>query len=519
MKRTVILIILDGWGIGRQDQSNPIYESKPKNIEYIKRNFPSGSLQASGIAVGLPWEEEGNSEVGHLTIGAGKVLYQHFPRISLSIRDGSFFQNAELKKAFEHAKQNQSSVNMAGLLTQGNVHASLEHLEGLLEFAAKEGVKEVNLHLFTDGKDSPPKSVLELLKKLKEIVAKRGVGCIASLSGRYYAMERDQHWDRTERAYKVLTGEGELAADMEELLQKKSFARNLNEEFLEPSLVGLQNRGVKDNDSLIFFNFREDSMRQITEAFVNPQFEKFPVKNFKNLYVVTMTQYQESFVAPVAFPPEKTENSLGKVLEAYGKTQLRIAETEKYAHVTYFFNGFRDNPFKGEYRVLIPSRNVARHDQFPEMMATAITDRVLGAINESAYDFVLVNYANADIVAHTGNYEATLRAIQTIDLQLGLLLRTALNQNHIVLITSDHGNAERLIDPLTGLPETKHDPNPVPVYLVAREFQKAKSEFEARLAEAESVGILADVAPTILELMKIPKPKEMTGQSFLGLLK
>lgn len=518
MKRVVILMIIDGWGIGRPDQTNPQHQAKLPNIDYIKRHFPAGALQASGIAVGLPWDEEGNSEVGHLTIGAGRILYQHFPRISLSIRDGSFFQNPALKKAFEHAKSNQSAVNLAGLLTEGNVHASLEHLEALLRFAAKEGVKNVNIHLFTDGKDSPPKSALKLLKNLQETISKTGVGAIASISGRYYAMERDQHWDRTELAYKVLTGQDHVVPDAESTL-KKLEERNFNEEFLEPVLVGDENHGIKDNDALIFFNFREDSMRQITETFLNPAFDKFSVKKFNNLYVAAMTRYQDKFPAAVAFPPEKSEMPLGKVLEENGRLQMRIAETEKYAHITYFFNGLREKPFEDEYRVLIPSLNVARHEQFPKMMASAITDRVISSLTENAFDFILINYANADIIAHTGNFEATMEAVETIDEQVGMILKAVLDQNHILLITSDHGNSERLLDPLTAMPETKHDPSPVPIYLIAKELQKNKSEFVIRLAEAEVIGLLSDVAPTVLEIMGLPKPEEMTGQSLIQLLK
>lgn len=518
MKQTTTLVILDGWGIGRPDQSNPLHVAKLANIDFIKKNFPSGALQASGIAVGLPWEEEGNSEVGHLTIGAGKVIYQHFPRITLAIRDGSFFKNQELRQACEHAKKNRSALHLVGLLTQGSVHASFDHLEALLALAKKEGVPEVNLHLFTDGKDSAPKSAPELLEKLKAAIKKNGVGAIASLSGRYFALDRDQHWDRTERVYRVLTGEGELAPDAEAPFQK-IFARNLNEEFLEPTLVGPQNRGIKENDAVIFFNFREDSMRQLAEAFADRQFKDFPVKNPQNLYLVTLTRYSEKLPLPAAFQPGKNEMPLGKVLEIHKKTQLRITETEKYAHVTYFFNGFRDAPFEGEYRVLIPSQNVSRHDQYPEMMAPAITERAVSSLKDHAFDFILINYANPDVIAHTGNYEATVKAVETVDAQIGLLVKTALEQNQILIITSDHGNAERLLSPLTGLAETKHDPNPVPLYLVAKEFQRPRSETKIREAESEIVGILADVAPTVLALMNIPKPKEMTGQNLLKFLK
>ncbi|MEK7146735.1 MAG: 2,3-bisphosphoglycerate-independent phosphoglycerate mutase [Patescibacteria group bacterium] len=519
MKRTLILTILDGWGIGKPDISNPIHNAKLKNIQYLKEHYLLGALQASGIAVGLPWGEEGNSEVGHLTIGAGKVLYQHFPRISLAIRDNSFFENKVLKDAFSFAAKNNSAVNLIGLLTEGNVHASFEHLAGLVEMAAREKIGKLNFHLFADGKDGPPRSVVSLLGKLDDIINKHKVGVLASLSGRYYAMDREGYWDRTEQAYKVIVGEGEAAeADPKTILQK-TFERGLNEEFFRPKLFGSPEFGVRENDAVIFFNFREDSMRQIAESFINPNFQRFAAKQFKNVYFCSLTKYRDNFTMPVAFPPERVDAPLGKVFENNGKNQLRLAETEKYAHVTYFFNGLRDAPFDGEFRVLIPSRNVARMDQAPEMMAAAITDRIVSSLGEGGYDFILVNLANADVIAHTGNYDATFAAVKTIDESLGVIYKTVKEQNYIWVITADHGNAERLFDPLTALPETKHDPNPVPVIVVAKEFERLKTADEVRAIENESVGILADVSPTILDLLNIAKPKEMTGQSLLKFLR
>jgi len=536
VKKTVLLVILDGWGIGTHDESNPIYAVKPQIIESIKRIFPIGCLQASGIAIGLPWGEEGNSEVGHLTLGAGKVLYQHFPRISLAIQDGHFFKNQILKNAFDHAKKYNSNLHLVGLLSAGNVHSSFEHLTALLEFAKKENFDRVYFQLFTDGRDSPPKSAPELLKKLEKVIQEKNRGVLASLSGRFYAMDRTQHWDRTEKVYKVLIGEGKTIANYQEILTE-TYNQNLNDSFIEPTLIGSPlpaqaglpagqaSHPIKDNDAVVFFDFREESPRQIVAAFADPDFPNFSVKKFSNLCLATMTQYEEKFNLPVVFPPEAINEPLGKVLSDHNKTQVRIAETEKYAHVTFFFNGYRKEPFPNEYRILIPSINTPHYDQFPEMMAKTVTDRTINSINENAYDFILTNYANPDTMGHTGNYEAAIKAIKIIDQEIGRLLKAVLAQpNTAMIITSDHGNIERMLDPLTGLVETKHDPNPVPIYLVGREFEKilpagrqGKSEAETLKTETLNLGTLADVAPTILNLLDLPQPKEMTGNNLLPL--
>jgi len=513
--KSVVLVILDGWGIGKQDRTNPIYIAAPKNINAIKANFPSGALQASGIAVGLPWGEEGNSEVGHLSMGSGRILYQNYPRISLAIRDASFFKNEILKKAAEHVKKNNSSLNFFGLLTGANVHASLEHLEALIKFAEQENIN-YHLHLITDGRDSPPQSALKLLSQLKNSITNNLMTHLASLAGRYYAMDRDKHWERTQQAYQVLIGQGHLISinDLESHI-KKTYERNLNDEYITPTLIGPENRGVKDGDALIFFNFREDRMRQIVEAFINKNFDKFPTESFSNLYIATMVSYDEKFQVPVIFPMEKIINPLSRVLAENNKNQFRIAETEKYAHVTYFFNGQEEKPFKNEYRVLVPSKKVLRYDEFPEMMANEITNRAIEAIEEGIYDFILINYANPDIIGHTGNFKAALEAVKIIDEQLGKIIKAVLSRDAVLIITSDHGNIERMVDPSTGLPETKHDPSLVPIYLVAKEYSRPRSETEIRQSERESIGVLSDIAPTILELLGIKKPKEMTGQSLL----
>ena len=514
-KRQVILAILDGWGIGPKNESNPIHTQGTPNLDYIKSVFLVGSLQASGISVGLPWNEEGNSEVGHLTIGAGKVLYQHFPRITLSIKDGSFAKNKVFLDAFAHIKKNKSALHLAGLLTQGNIHASLEHLIALIKLAKEKKTGKINLHLFTDGKDSEPKSALELLKRLEEETG--GGWEIGSVSGRHYALDRDNHWDRTEQAYAAMTGSGLKIKNIENAIQE-AYKKNLNDQQVNPYAVNPES-GVQDNDALLFFDFREDSIRQLAAAFILPDFKEFPVKKINNLYIGTMTNYLEKFNAPIAYPPEKIENPLAKVLADNDRTQIHIAETAKNAHITYFFNGYRKQPFPNEYRVLIPSKKVASHEEKPEMQAPEVTARVIQAIEEKAFDFILVNYANGDMIAHTGNYQAAKIAVKEVDESVGAILRSALSNNAVLIITSDHGNVETMINPKTGELTTAHDPSPVPIYIAGNDFTKQKTPTEVELAEKETIGILSDVAPIILEIMSIPKPPEMTGESLLKILR
>jgi 2,3-bisphosphoglycerate-independent phosphoglycerate mutase len=511
MKKTIVLAILDGWGVGEMNESNPIYMAEPKAINMIQAYFPAAALQASGIAVGLPWEEVGNSEVGHLTIGAGKIIYQHFPKISMSIEDGSFFENPALKGAFAHARNNNSAVHAIGLLTEGSVHAALKHLVALLDLAEKEKCQRFFLHLFTDGKDSSPRAALRLLKDLTAKLEEKKVGKISSIMGRYWAMDRDGHWERTRQAYNAIIGEAPKIQSAEDFVGK-NYEKGIDDELI-PAATIADSRSLGKNDAVIFFNFREDSMRQLTESFLNEKFDKFPIKRIENLYIATFTQYDERFRSAVAFPKEKIENPLGKVLADNGKIQLRIAETEKYAHATYFFNGLREAPFPNEYRILIPSQKVLHHDDRPEMMAKEITDRALISLNEGNFDFILINYANPDIIAHTGNYDATLQAVKTIDREIERLMKAVMQNDQFLIITSDHGNAEALIDLKTGEKETRHDPNPVPIYLVGRSFKKAVPvNIFNRLPV---IGLLSDIAPTILEIMGIPKPSEMTGQSLL----
>ncbi len=505
MKRTVVLVVLDGWGIGRDDESNPIHMVHPPTLERLAAEYPMTSLQASGIAVGLPWGEVGNSEVGHLTLGAGKVLYQYYPKISLAIRDRTFFENAALLAAFAHAKKNNSAVNLVGLLSKGNVHASLEHVEALLKMAGEQGVTDVKLHLFADGKDTPPKSLerfLELLPRDK----------VATLAGRYYAMDREGNWGLTQETYNLLTEDGPAAPGLAAVIQA-CYAKGLSEEFLPPTRVAA-GKQIADGDALIFFNYREDSIRQLAEAFIAKEFDKFPRASLPNLFTVTMTHYKEGFEAPAAFPADVVKNPLGKVIADQGLVQLRLAETYKYAHVTYFFNGYIEEKFQNEYRVVIPSEPIPHPDERPAMMATAITDRLVAAIEERAYSFILVNYANGDTVAHTGNYKAAEETVKVIDRELSRVVAAVEATGTVLLITSDHGNVEELLNPMTGEPETQHDPSPVPFHLIAPELRGRRFGNWPHVRE-ETGGILSDVAPTILELMGIQKPEDMTGESLL----
>ncbi len=505
-KKVAVLIVLDGWGIGRDNESNPIYVVKPPTFKWLEQNYPTTSLQASGIAVGLPWGEVGNSEVGHLTLGAGKVLYQYFPKITMAIQDGTFFENPVLKAACAHARENNGAINFAGLLTKGNVHASLEHLKALIKMAEDEKVPAINLHLFADAKDSPPHTIEAFLKEIP-------LQYLASLVGRYYAMDRNGSWRLTETAYQVMTGElGPVVADPLPLIQR-AYEESGTEEYLLPMRF-FEDKKIKDGDSLFFFNYREDSIRQIAASFIVKGFDKFRTVNFGNLHVATMTHYDDSFDVPAAFPADTVENPIGKIIADRSLSQLRLAETYKYAHVTYFFNGLREPPYPGEYRILIPSISSLHPEEHPEMMAQAITDRLIEAIQSKTFDFILVNYANGDAIAHTSDYNASLAAVSAVDREIARVLKVAQNPDTLLAITSDHGNIEEMISPVTGLPESQHDPSPVPLYLVSQQY-KGKKFVNAETLAVETFGSLADVAPTMLEIMGIPKPPDMTGRSLL----
>lgn len=521
MHKPVVLVVLDGWGIGRDAKGNAIAKAKLPTIDKLNNFYPHAALQASGISVGLPWEEAGNSEVGHITLGAGKVIYQSMPRITMDIQTGEFFKQKAFLDAIENTRKNNSALHLMGLVGKGGVHSYIDHVYALLELARDQKVEKLFLHVFTDGRDSAPNSGIDSIQELQKRMKTFGTGKIATLCGRYFAMDRNNNWDRVEKAYNLMTrGEGNQIADPLAYL-KESYEKRIYDEFIEPAIVveeGVPIGLIKDNDSVIFFNFREDRARQISEAFVLPGFMKFKREMLKNIEFVTMVQYEEGLPATVAFKPIGIKEPLGKILSDNDLSQLRIAETEKFAHVTYFFNGGSEEAFPKEDRVIVPSLTIDSFSDAPEMSAKNITEKVIEAINESNYNFILLNFANADIVGHTGNEAATIKAIETIDGCLGKLIPAVLTAGGCLLITADHGNAEELKNNLTGEINTEHSINPVPIWFVTRENHKTAPDNKA-LEETKVTGLLSDVAPTILELLELKKSPEMTGESLLPLLK
>ena len=520
--KPVILTILDGWGINKEIKGNAIRQAKTPIIDKMGKNYPATSLQASGIAVGLPWEEAGNSEVGHLTLGAGRVVYQYLPRIVLSIRDGSFFKNPILVEAVKNVKAKNSCLHLMGLTSSGSVHSYIDHLYGLIELAKQEGVEKVRLHVFTDGEDCPLKEAIDFLPGIEKRLKQLKDGKIATIVGRIYALDKNKNWERTQKTYQCLVeGKGAKYENLAKALEE-SYKKGLTDTFIEPTvLIDSQTKSplgiIQDNDSVIFFNFRADRARQLTKAFVLPDFKEFPQKSLKNLYFVTMTQYEKDLPVKVAFPPIEIKNHLTEILSNANKKILKLAETEKYAHVTYFFNGGKEMIYPSEKRILIPSITVPRYDQYPEMAANEITKKIIQAINEENFDLIVVNYANTDMVAHTGNLGATIKAVETVDNCLKSLLNLVLEKKCYLLITSDHGHAEEMMNPRTGEISPEHTANPVPFYLITPENQRKKINAESLYNQPQ--GIISDVAPTILELMEIPKPDEMTGRSLLEILK
>lgn len=521
MYKPVVLVVLDGWGLGKNDQGNAIAAAKLPTIEKFNAYYPHLALQASGISVGLPWGEVGNSEVGHMTLGAGKILYQSMPRITMAVQSGEFFLNATFLKAIDNAKKNKAAVHLMGLVGKGGVHSYVDHLYALLELMHNQKMEKVFLHIFTDGRDSSPTSAVDSLTELQKRMKLLKVGKIATLCGRYFAMDRNNNWDRTEKAYTNMTeGSGQKIEDPLQYL-RDSYAKKIFDEYLEPAVVtegGQPVATINDNDSVIFFNFREDRARQITEAFVLPGFAKFKRKQQKNLDFVTMTQYEVGLPVSIAFPPERVEEQLGNIISQKNLHQLRIAETEKFAHVTYFFNGGLEEPYPLEDRKIIPSVTTDSFDKVPQMSAGEITDKVIDAVNSDKYSFILMNYANADIVGHTGNRAATIKAVEFIDACLARLTPAVLAKNGCLLITADHGNAEELTNNLTGEVDTEHSVNPVPLWFITSENHRSKPQ-AATTESSEASGLLSDVAPTVLELMGLSKSKEMTGESLLPLLK
>jgi 2,3-bisphosphoglycerate-independent phosphoglycerate mutase len=523
MNKPVYLIVLDGWGENSTYEGNAIAQANTPTVDKLSQHYPQTLLQASGISVGLPWGEVGNSEVGHLTLGAGRVLYQSLPRITLSIQDGSFFKNESFLAAVENAKKNSSTLHIMGLASNGGVHSSMDHLYALLELAKNSGLEKICLHLFTDGRDAPPQSGIKIIQDVEERIKNFPGARIASLCGRYFAMDRNDNWNRTEKAYNLLTLGAGSRQKSAQMAFETSYEKNITDEFIEPVAIEDEKGDVSvvsEKDSIIFFNFREDRARQLTKAFTLPTFSKFERKNyFPDVEFVTMTKYEDDLPVRVAFGPQEIKNCLGEVLSQNNINQLRIAETEKYAHVTYFFNGGREEPFPGEDRMLIPSQSVSTYDKIPEMSAYIIEEKILDALGTGKYGFTLINFANADMVGHTGKMKPTIAAIEAVDGCLGKIIPEILKIGGHIFITADHGNAEETVNPRTEEMDTEHSTFPVPFWYLNPKNHKQKSESEILNAKNNIGGLLSDVAPTILAVMDIPVPLEMTGQSLMEVLK
>lgn len=522
MYKPVVLIILDGWGISQSNEGNAMKKANLPTMDKINENYPLITLQASGISAGIPWGEPGNSEVGHTTIGSGKIIYQSLPKITMSIQNRAFFSNEAMLEGMNNVSRNNSNLHVMGMVGEGTVHSFNEHLYAILEMATEQKLTNVFVHLFTDGRDSPPTSGVATIKKIQEKLKIIGVGEIATICGRNWAMDRNNNWDRTEKAYNMLVeGIGNQFTDPVEYMEK-SYATDVTDEYMEPGVLFKDGKPlvtVNDNDTIIFFNFREDRARQITQAFVVPNFNKMKKNKNPKVTFVTMTEYEKNLPTIVAFPPEKNVGGLGEILSQYNKKQLRIAETEKYAHVTYFFNGGIEEPFPGEDHILVPSPSVAKYDEKPEMSADEVTQKTIEAIELNKYDFILMNYANADMVGHTGNIKAAITALETIDRNLSVLLPEILQVGGAILITADHGNAEEMVNLYSGQLLTEHSSNPVPLWYINPDNHRKKTEKEISDSENNIGGLLSDIAPTVLEIMNIERPKSMNGESLLKQLK
>lgn len=506
-KKPVMLMILDGFGLSDKVDGNAVAAANKPNFDKYYKNYPHTSLSASGLDVGLPEGQMGNSEVGHLNIGAGRIIYQELTRITKEVKEGKFFDNEALNLAMDNALKNNSSLHLLGLLSDGGVHSHIDHLKALLDMAKKKGLTKVYVHCFMDGRDVPPSSGKEFLADLEAYMAEIGVGKIATVSGRYYAMDRDKRWERVQLAYNAMVlGEGEKSASSKECIEA-SYHDNKTDEFVLPTVIMEDERPVatiKNGDSVIFFNFRPDRAREITRAINDKVFDGFKRENL-NLTYVTMTQYDKTIEGVhVAYKPESYENTLGEYVASKGLNQLRIAETEKYAHVTFFFNGGVEAPNTNEDRALIPSPKVATYDMQPEMSANEVTEEVVKRLNEDKYDMIILNFANPDMVGHTGVFEAAKKAIEAVDTCLGKVVEKVLEKDGTVFITADHGNAEQMIDYSTGNPMTAHTSDPVPFLYISKNDKGL-----------EDGGKLCDIAPTMLEAMGLPKPEEMTGKSLL----
>ena len=505
--KLTMLMILDGFGINEKTEGNAIKLAKTPCIDKLMNKCPTTRINTSGLAVGLPEGQMGNSEVGHTNIGAGRVVYQELTRITKSIEDGDFFTIPEFNNAIENCKKYNSKLHIMGLVSNGGVHSHNRHLYALLEYAKRKGIDDMFIHCFMDGRDTPPASGEGFLSELQEKLDEKQIGKIATISGRYYAMDRDKRWERIKLAYDAMVnGVGQKASSPIQAIEE-SYQKEIFDEFVLPTVI-CNNQGepiakIEEHDSVIFFNFRPDRARQITRTFVDEKFNEFKTNKLK-LYFVTFTQYDETLPkVHIAFKPKTLKNTFGEYISNLGYKQLRIAETEKYAHVTFFFNGGNEKVYDGEDRILVDSPKVATYDLQPQMSAYEVTDKVINAINEDKYDSIILNYANSDMVGHTGNLDAAIKAIEVLDECVQKVVDAVKKKKGVLIITADHGNSEQMLDYETGEPFTSHTTNPVPLILVGKDDVKLND------------GKLADIAPTMLELMGLDKPEEMTGESII----
>ncbi len=504
-KKLTMLMILDGYGINENKKGNAIAIANTPVMDKLMKQNPNTIIKTSGLDVGLPEGQMGNSEVGHTNIGAGRIVYQELTRITKSIEDGDFFSIPELVQAIDNCKKNKTKLHIMGLLSDGGVHSHIRHLYAILELAKRKDFEDVYVHCFLDGRDTPPASAENYITQLEKKMAEKGVGKIASITGRFYAMDRDKRWARVQKAYDALVnGIGEKAATAQMAIED-SYQKEIFDEFVLPTLICNGDEPIAtigEKDSVIFFNFRPDRAREITRALVDENFDAFETKKL-NLFYVCFTNYDDTIPnVQIAFKKDELKNTFGEVVSKHNLTQLRIAETEKYAHVTFFFNGGEEKQYKGEERILIPSPKVETYDMQPEMSAYEVTDKVVEAIKEQKYDTIILNYANSDMVGHTGNLNAAVKAVEAVDECVGRVVEAIEEVGGVLLITADHGNSEQMIDYKTGEPHTAHTTNPVPLVLVG---------MDAKLRP----GRLADLAPTMLKIMGIEKPEEMTGESLI----
>ncbi|MFA5133906.1 MAG: 2,3-bisphosphoglycerate-independent phosphoglycerate mutase [Patescibacteria group bacterium] len=521
--KPAVLMILDGWGIAPPGEANAISQAKTPVINRLIATYPAMTIAASGTEVGLRAGEMGNSEVGHLNIGAGRVYYQTLPRINKAISDGSFFSNQALSSACQTAKKNKSKLHFIGLVSPGGVHSHQEHLYALLELAKEQKVKDVFVHAFMDGRDTIYNAGKDFIGKLQDKMKELKVGKIASMSGRFYAMDRDNHWDRVEKAYLAMAqAVGPATKDPIKALEA-SYAANVFDEEFVPMVVqgrfGKPIATIEDGDVVVFFNFRADRARQMTKVFVADDFNGFKIDKRPKVYFVAMTDYEKDLQVPIAFPPDLISECLAKVISDHGLRQLHIAETEKYAHITFFLNGQKEDQFAGEDRAIIPSPHVPSYDQKPEMSARELADRVIKEIKEEKYDFIAINFANADMVGHTGDVKATIRGVEVLDKCVGDIIEQVLLFGGVAFITADHGNGEELANLQTGEKDKEHSTNPVPFIIVGEKFEGQNMGLPegvgSDLSLVPPVGILGDIAPTILKVMELPHPPEMTGHALI----